>query len=142
MILATGPEQSLDKVRETIKLVVNHSMIFGRFHVDFDTSDEWTKTITGETSGQGIIVIHPGEFGLDGKVLAQLPLDASTSTIYDALVKSNKTFAATTKKKDYGTHFTKGRREGINFATAVPYGEDRDGKIDAGRAPQRRPNSR
>ena len=63
---------------------------------------------------------RPGEFGLDDKVLVQLPLDAGKSTFYDALVKSNKTFAATTKKKDYGTHVTKGRRTGQIWETEVP----------------------
>ena len=87
--------------------------------------------------------IAAGEFGLKGRVLQQLPINASQADISNTLTKSNKSFAATTKKKDYAAHVAKGHRLGIRYENAVPFGEDRDGdgEID-NRGPRRRPARR
>ena len=75
----------------------------------------------------GIVLIHPGEFGMNGKVLKQLPLNAANDQIIATMRQANTQFAATTEKKVYSQHVAKGTREGIYFEGAVPYGEDRDG---------------
>ena len=144
LVLVSGAKETLDKLRQSLRAVANNKSILGRFHFDFETSDAWTKKIAGAKGKNGIVVIHPGEFGMDGKVLAQLPLDAGNQDILTSLVKANKTFASTTAKKVYGQHVAKGRQLGIFFEGAVPYGEDRDGdgQIDHGgirRPPPRRP---
>ncbi|MCH7726102.1 MAG: hypothetical protein IH991_06435, partial [Planctomycetes bacterium] len=126
-MLVSGAKETLDKLRQSLRAVANDKSILGRFHFDFETSDAWTKKIAGAKGKNGIVVIHPGEFGMDGKVLAQLPLDAGNQDILTSLVKANKTFASTTAKKVYRQHVAKGRQLGIFFEGAVPYGEDRDG---------------
>ena len=141
LVLISGPEKSLKGLRESLKPVANNPKIVGRFHFDFDSSDVWTKAIQGEKGKAGIVVIRPGEFGMKGEVMAQLPLDASNENLLAALHKANQTFAATTEKKVYSQHVSKGRQQGIYFEGAVPYGEDRDGdgQIDhgGGRRPRR-----
>ena len=144
LVLVSGPESKLDKLRETLRPVSSDKNTIGRFHFDFDTSDSWTKSIAGEKGTQGIVIIQPGEFGMDGKVLHQLPLDANNTVILAALKNANETFAKTTDKKVYSQHVAKGHKQGVYFEGAVPYGEDRDGdgKIDQGgdrRPPPRRP---
>jgi len=143
LVLAVGSKEKLDKTRQTIQPVINQKNNLGRYHVDFETGKEWSKTITGAKSKEGLLFIAAGEFGLKGKVLRQLPLDASQEDISSALAQANKTFAATTKTKEYSTHVRKGHRLGIRFLRAVPYGEDRDadGEIDkkrGGRSSSRR----
>ena len=57
-------------------------LIMGRFHFDFDQGIEWKKNINGTSDKPGIVLIHPGEFGLKGNVLKQLPLDAENAADY------------------------------------------------------------
>ena len=85
------------------------------------------------------MVIRPGEFGMDGTVMNQLPLDAETKDITVALLAANTEFAGSTNKKVYSGHVAKGQELGIYFEGGVPYGEDRDGDglIDRGGRPRR-----
>lgn len=146
LVLASGPEADLERLRTSLRPVASDKQVLGRFHFDFDESEDWTKVIDGEQSGRGIVMIHPGEFGLKGTVIRQLPLAAENAEIVQALADANAKFASTTEKKVYRDHVKKGNRLGIYFEGAVPYGEDRDGdgKIDHrggrdGRGSPRRP---
>ena len=100
--------------------------------------DAWVKSIAGGNGdASGIFAIRPGEFGLKGEVLAQMSLDSDNDKILDTLVAANVTFAKTTAKKVYATHVVKGKKLGIYFEGAVPYGEDRDGDGVIDKAPGR-----
>ncbi|NQV24780.1 MAG: hypothetical protein HQ518_10465 [Rhodopirellula sp.] len=132
LVIVSGPKTQTDGLRQSLKAVTNDERIIGRFHVDFDETSDWHKQIKGLQAGPGIVVIRPGEFGMDGTVMRQLPLSTSNSEIVNTLLAANSEFARTTKKKVYSSHVAKGRSLGIYFESVVPYGEDRDGdgKID------------
>ena len=128
LVLVAGPKEKVAVTREALKPAINHKDHVGRFHVDFEIdNDEWTKSISESKSDAGILFVKAGEFGSSGKVLRQLPLDASESAIHAALTEANETFIATTEKKEYQARVRKGRRLGIKYESVVPYGEDRDG---------------
>lgn len=127
LVLIAGPKGRIEAAREATRPAINHEDHLGRFHVDFETGDEWTKAISGAKSNQGILFVKAGEFGLSGRVLQQLPLDASCSEIHSALTQANETFMATTEQKQYQSHIRKGHRLGIEYESVIPYGEDRDG---------------
>lgn len=127
LVLVHGSNESTQPLRESLRAVVSDERIIGRFHFDFDSGDEWKKSISRLKGNSGIALIRSGEFGLEGSVMHQLPLEADNSSVITALVAANKEFARTTAKKVYSDHVSKGRREGIYFEGAVPYGEDRDG---------------
>ena len=135
LVLVNAPPEHEQGLRESLRGVANDQRIIGRFHFDFDQGDDWKKNIEGTKDEPGIILINPGEFGMAGKVMRQLPLDADASEIISALTEANTQFAATTEKKVYSEHVAKGQSEGVYFEGAVPYGEDRDGdgQIDRGR---------
>ncbi len=126
LVLVHAPDNE-DELRESFKQVANNPAIVGRFHIDFETERKWTTQIKGAKSEPSIVVIRPGEFGLKGEVMHQISLDASGDEITKTLLKANRTFASTTAKKVYSQHVDKGRRQGVYFEGAVPYGEDRDG---------------
>jgi hypothetical protein len=134
MVLVNAPADREDALRVSLRAVASDDRVIGRFHFDFERGDQWKENIAGTHGEHGIVLIHPGEFGMTGKVLAQLPLDSSAEQIVRALEKANQQFAATTEKKVYSQHVAKGRRENIYFEGAVPYGEDRDGdgRVDRG----------
>ena len=134
LVLVNGSKQQLETARESLKAVVNDDRIIGRFHFDLEEGNEWRKSITGATDGPGIMLVNPGEFGLDGTVMQQLPLDTAASDIIKAMLAANETFSKTTKKKVYSEHVAKGSKLGIYFEGGVEYGEDRDGdgEIDRG----------
>ncbi|MGB0759926.1 MAG: hypothetical protein ACPHJ3_19365 [Rubripirellula sp.] len=127
LVLVNAPVDQEPKLRESLRAVANHPSVIGRFHFDFEQGSEWKAKISGTRDQPGIVLIHPGEFGLEGKVLNHLPLDAANDQIIATMGKANARFAATTEKKVYSQHVAKGTREGIYFEGAVPYGEDRDG---------------
>ena len=127
LVLVNAPAGQESKLRESLRAVANDQSVIGRFHFDFEQSSDWKANVTGSSDQPGIIMIHPGEFGMNGKVLKQLPLNATNEQIIATMLQANTHFAATTEKKVYSQHVAKGTREGIYFEGAVPYGEDRDG---------------
>ena len=137
LVLVHAPAEQEKNLRQSLRAVANDQRIIGRFHFDFDQGHSWKKNIEGTRDGPGIILINPGEFGMAGKVMRQLPLDADASEIISAMTDANTQFAATTKKKVYSEHVAKGQSAGIYFEGAVPYGEDRDGDGQIDRGPGR-----
>ncbi|MEM1297614.1 MAG: hypothetical protein AAGH89_19760, partial [Verrucomicrobiota bacterium] len=126
LLLVAGSEAELAKQRESLKPVANDDSVIGRFHIDLDSSRKWKEPL-GEKSASdsGFFLIHPGEFGLKGEVIEQLPLETSSEELLAALDNARKAYASGTEKKIYSTHVSKGRQEGVYFEGAVPYGEDR-----------------
>ena len=127
LALVYGPDEKLVRLRKSLRAVSNDERIIGRFHFDFDSGDEWKKNVTGLSDDAGIAIVKSDEFGMRGTVMQQLPLNAENDLIVESLLTANEKFAKTTEKKVYADHVAKGRRQGIYFEGAVPYGEDRDG---------------
>jgi len=127
LVIVNGSQGAIENLRMSLQSVANDSRIVGRFHFDFDTGDDWHQQVKGLKADAGVILIRPGEFGLDGSVMRQLPLDTSNSEIIAAMLSANSEFAKTTKKKVYSSHVSKGTKLGVYFESVVPYGEDRDG---------------
>jgi len=122
------------EVKERLKKVMNDVDVVGRFHVDFVSAGDqgWAEVVSGEVAKEGLFVIRAGEFGVDGDVMQELPLGAGMKVIRKALLETNERYAKLEKRKVYGEHVLKGRREGVSFENVMPAGEDRngDGKID------------
>ncbi|MBT8043899.1 MAG: hypothetical protein KJO79_03015 [Verrucomicrobiae bacterium] len=134
LVFTVAAKRYRDSLRKTIQKVANHPDAIGRYHYDFaDTPDaQWSKKVDGDKNRTGIFIIRANEFGQDGKVVAELPLNSSAQKILRVLTKANSDFAATEKRKVYSEHIRKGRRQGIEYQDNLPWGEDRDadGKID------------
>jgi hypothetical protein len=137
-VIINGPKNQIDPLRESLRAVASNERIVGRFHFDFEENDDWKTTVEGTKAEPGIVVIRPGEFGMDGVVMHQLPLDADNLRVIDTLLAANADFAKSTEKKVYSYHVAKGKDRGIYFEGAVPYGEDRDGdgRVDHGGSPR------
>ncbi len=135
LVLVNASQDQETQLRDSLRQVASDDRIVGRFHFDFERGEAWKKQIEGTQQGSGIVLINPGEFGMTGKVMKQLPLDVPAVELIAALTEANEGFAKTTKKKVYSEHVAKGQASGVYFEGAVPYGEDRDGdgKIDRGR---------
>lgn len=140
LVLINGPANTLDALRKSLRRVATDRRIIGRFHYDFETGNEWKENVFGTADSDGIVLIRPGEFGMDGVVVKQMPLHSSNADIIASLVSANLDFSKTTVRKVYSDHVAKGQSLGIHFEGAVPYGEDRDGdgQIDRGRPSSRR----
>ncbi len=142
LVVVNVPDEEEPRLRESLKAVANSPRILGRFHFDFERGEAWKKSIANHSDAPGIFVINPGEFGLKGTAMRHLQAGSSSEDIIAALEKANRDFAATTEKKVYSEHVSKGRREGIYFEGNVPYGEDRDGDGEVDRSRRRRGGSR
>ncbi len=133
-VIINGSDEQTKSLRLSLREVTNDDRIVGRFHFDFEADNTWKENVAGTNDEPGIVIIRPGEFGMDGKVMKQLPLNTDNTVITDALLAANAEFAKSTEKKVYKYHVAKGKDQGIYFEGAVPYGEDRDGdgKVDRG----------
>ncbi len=137
LVFVVAPERKRKILTVSMRKVMNHPDVLGRYHLDFaDKEDlEWANVIEGEKEKSGIFVVRSGAFGQDGRVMAELPLDASPVEIRKVLNEANGRFAESEKRKQYADHVSQGRREGVRYEDKMPWGEDRDadGKIDEGR---------
>jgi len=136
LLLFTISEGQTEKSAESaLKSIFNDQELTGRFHFDQagDKDKDWAQSIKKVKSKAGHFIIRPGKFGIEGEVMYELPLDASSKDLKDALLKANTEYSKTEERKVYASHVMEGRKEGIHFENTMPPGEDRDGdgKIDA-----------
>ena len=133
LLLIAGDEDEIVVAGKRIRSVVWNKNVMGRFNYDFESdSSSWTGPLSSKSKGSGFHLIRPGAFGLEGKIVMSLSLNASNSNLLKAMVVANRDYAKSTKKKIYSSHVVEGRRQGKRIEMAVPFGEDRDGdgKID------------
>lgn len=76
------------------------------------------KPLSGDTSGEGILVIEPGQFGLSGKVLTRLPADAASAAIESKLLEVVTTFPR--RRKDHNSHVRLGIQIGVDWKSQLP----------------------
>lgn len=114
--------------------MANHPDVLGRYHFDFaDKVDaKWSDVIEQDQSRTGIFIIRSGQFGQDGKVVAELFLDTKPEKLISTLEQENRKFAQSETRKVYSEHVREGWAEGVHYKDNMPWGEDRDadGKID------------
>ncbi len=128
LISVVGEEAKVDAVREQMKAIANSDELIGRVHYDFHSSEaELAKALGKANAGAGIRIVLPDTFGQTGKVMNELPINATMSDLKEAILKANKTFAETTEKKVYSDHVRAGRQQGVEWTMPMEYGEDRDG---------------
>lgn len=130
LLLTVASQQQRDKLMPTLQRVLNRPDMIGRYHHDFAEGDQdqnWAEQVEGEKGKVGYLVIRPDSFGLEGTVIAHLPLTATSSELASALSAANTSYAKEEERKVYRDHVREARRNGTYFENAVPYGEDRDG---------------
>ena len=140
LVFTVSDGSSLSSVKSKLTEVASDPDVIGRYHFDMANKSDslWAEVISGEVKKLGIFIIQSGEFGQDGKVLAELDLNANKKSILSALSSANQEFAASEQRKVYGDHLTKGRKEGVSYEDNMPYGEDRDGDGVIDEKPTRR----
>ncbi|MGI9243187.1 MAG: hypothetical protein ACR2RV_20485 [Verrucomicrobiales bacterium] len=130
LLFIAAPEKRQEALEKALRPIFGDEAVVGRFHCDFlseDADEKWSDVVDGASSEDGLFIIQSDEFGQAGKVLKQLPPDAQAAEVTAALLKANREFATQEERKVYKDHVAKGRREGVEFETVMPYGEDRDG---------------
>lgn len=130
LVYAVGPESAEEKLSQQLRPVFASKEIIGLFHLDFadrEKDSKWTSTIRKSSNRDGIYIIRADEFGQSGEVLERLDLATDPKTITGHLLATNLAFSLLEERKNYASHVSEGRREGIHFENGMPYGEDRDG---------------
>jgi len=73
------------------------------------------------------IAIRAGQYGQDGLVITQLPLNSTFEEIKNSLLANNDIYSMMEERKVYARHVRRGKRLGVKANSEIPYGEDRDG---------------
>lgn len=129
LVFVNADKSAAEKISPTLKQLFADKEIVGRFHLDFagEEDQEWSESVDGAKSQPAINIIRAGKFGLEGKVMEQLPLKTSLNELKTSLLANNEKFGSTEKRKVYADHVMEGKRKGIKYESEIPYGEDRDG---------------
>jgi hypothetical protein len=90
----------------------------GRFAYASSRRAEELAKVEGFKSAEGYVIVAPGTFGVDGRVVAQLPAKASAEELATALEKSYARHSA--EPKSTRDHISKGRRSGVHWDTEIP----------------------
>ena len=133
LVLLAGSEEELNTTEKRLRSLAWSPDVMGRYHFDSDTTGEWKEPLAqSDAAGAGIYIVKPDAFGLEGEVVAKLPLNVDARSLGAELAKANTEFAKNTEKKVYSQHVSEGRRKGVAIEMAMPFGEDRDadGEID------------
>jgi hypothetical protein len=143
LVFVEASEKAQEELQSSLRPVFADEEVIGRYHVDFSDREadaKWADAVSGVSEASGLFIIQSDQFGLKGKALDRLPLDAKPEAIKAALKKANVVFSKSDERKVYSDHVAEGRREGVHFENGMPYGEDRDadGKIDERRGGGRR----
>jgi hypothetical protein len=90
----------------------------GQFVYVAAASTKDLSAIRGLEPGSGVIVVEPGRYGVDGKVLAQAAASASRDQL--ARVLREAAAACRPQTKSYPAHIQDGREQKIFWETATP----------------------
>lgn len=95
----------------------------GKFVYSTTTDSSMLNSIENYSGLPGILLIEPGEYGLDGKLIKQFSPSTKPSVIEEALIE----YAGVAKKvtKNHASHVRTGMREGKVWKTEIPI-EDRN----------------
>ena len=132
LVFVNANKSTAKKITPTLKELFADEEIIGRFHLDIAGKEDkdWPKSIEGAKTKPAINIIRAGKYGLDGKLMSQLPVDSSLDELKTALLAENEKFGSTEQRKVYADHVMQGKRSGIKYESEIPYGEDRDGDGD------------
>ena len=130
LVLVSAPKSKIAAAEKRMRQVAWDDDIVGRFHFDVESNVKQIRRPLGlsdRDNAYGILVIHPGTFGVNGKVVTQLPLNAKPAVIIAAMKSANDQYAKNTKRKTYTEHVAEGKSSGYYFEMKMEYGEDHDG---------------
>ena len=135
LVILQGAEDELERAKETLRPIAWSGGIIGRFHYDCSPEPNWTSTISGLEDSPGIHLVQPGQFGTEGVLYQSLPLDARLRKFAQSCPVPTVTMPRTPNRRSTPPTLLRAGKNGIYFAGAVPYGEDRDadGEIDTAR---------
>jgi hypothetical protein len=136
VILRASKKERLDELKETMSKLAWSDEFIGQFLYVATTDSAELKAIRGLQPSSEIIVVEPGNFGIDGDVLAQLKGDASEASLKEALDVSVVLHQRVDKQTV--SHMRLGSRLGIQWKTAIPV-TDPGGGPGRGGPPGRRP---
>lgn len=117
LIYSVGSSVLRDSDMTTLRKVAGDSAVRGRFHFDqIDAIDSaWQDELSGVTTEAGHYLVRPGKFGLEGEVLAHLPLGVDIDTFKASLLSANERYAQSEERKVHKEHIESGQAAGIKF---------------------------
>lgn len=138
VILRASKRERLNELKEKMSKIAWSDDFIGQFLYVTTTDSADLKAIRGVDASSEIVVIEPGNFGIDGDVLAQLKGDANNASLKAALDLAIVLHQRV--DKEMSTHTRLGSRLGIQWKTQLPVtdpgGPGRGGR---GGPPGRRP---
>jgi hypothetical protein len=116
-------------VESKLKSLFEDEQIIGKFHLDFidrRVDRGWESTLNAKSQVPAILIVRPGQFGLEGQILKQVAVDANAALIKRSLLEANREYASVESRKDYEQHVRSGKRRRVEFENEI----SREGAID------------
>lgn len=140
LVFTVALQAQREGARESLRAVVNDSEIRGRFHYDTAQNSDanWAEVIENAPAKTGHFIIHPGQFGLKGAVVAHLPLGAGPKELKETMLEAKRIHQEKEQPKHYREHLAEAREHGISFSNNINVGVDKDGDGEVDRVRGRR----
>ena len=146
LLLTVAPQGQRDQLRDSMRKVANDPEVRGCFHYDTaqNSDSQWANKIENVSAKTGHFLIHPGQFGLKGTVVAHFPLNASPALLKETMLKAKKVHQSQEKPKHYRDHIAQAREQRIAFTNNIRVGVDKnaDGEVDRQRGVRTRRDRR
>ena len=111
-------EEQLTAMRKKLTPLAFSEELAGRFVYSTTTDTKELKSVKGYEGKPGFLLVQPGEYGVDGKLIGMLDHDVDSAKLKSAMVEHAK---ATSKvAKNHREHVSKGNRDGKWWETEIP----------------------
>jgi hypothetical protein len=108
----------VDTLRKLLVPVAFTEQLAGKFHYYTTTDPKELSAVTGYRGQEGVFLIAPAAYGLEGEVVAQWTRDLETGLLAKELLEKAGQYQKTAKS--HNQHVRSGRQNNIEWETEIP----------------------
>jgi hypothetical protein len=116
--LASAESATLTQLQDRIRPLAWSDDFIGRFAYVLVSNLQDFKPILGSLPDEGFVIIEPETFGMSGETLVDFSATATEAQLADGLTRA--LVLHRTETKDSFRHIAEGRRQGVDWKTAIP----------------------
>ena len=118
VIVVAKDRKRLKPLQEMVRNQFNKDQFLGQFVYASTQKFDDLKPIVGQQMEEGIYLIEPGEYGVSGKKIELIAVDASDDELHNSMERTMNKLER--KPKDHRQHVQSGIRLGIEWESEIP----------------------
>ncbi|MFK7767860.1 MAG: hypothetical protein AB8B55_11615 [Mariniblastus sp.] len=118
IVCVADSEEDLNTMRAKLTPLAFADELAGKFVYASTVDATELKSVKGYDGKPGFLLIQPGEYGVDGKLVSALATDVSSDKLETAMIEHAKSTAKTSK--NHRDHVNNGSKAGAWWDTEIP----------------------